>query len=232
MDRIIVAGCAAATLVASTTMLAFTFRKPFYGDSLESHGETAAKSGFCDELYIEHTRPWRFTAKHGPYSCPWPAENTAFRATLGSVGILLTALAAYLVKADEVAWLRRVSVIYAIYAACWLSCATLDADAVRRGNALCESDFKVTADGNAHRLLEVLGKIDCQPAPFVWLTIGDFLNVLLFATVGYAWRVYAVVSIKHLQTTNAALQDPFLAATMSGAIDRQTPYEPAPSDSP
>ena len=83
----------------------------------------------CDSLYVRNARPFRFAMgeksdgsfEHGPFSCPWPAMNTAFRAALSSVGVALTLAATFFYYKDALQSLQWISYLYAVTSACWLS---------------------------------------------------------------------------------------------------------------
>lgn len=238
-DRLILGACLVMTMGMSLTLLIFTFRLPHYGSAMES-SHTSASNSFCDGVSVQYVRPFRFSlSKYGPFSCPWPPENTIFRSILAILGLLLSGLSAYLVHVNECLWLRRSSLLYALFATCWLSLATLDADSLRSGDSLCRNKFKVKGTGgDSYRLLVVSGSdLSCEPGPFVWLTIADFATVLVFAAASYAWWTFATASLQG--PTTSSLQDPFLATVgprepvnYEEVGDANAAQSPRPGDSP
>lgn len=223
-DRAIVLACGGSTLSLSLTILVLTFKAPQYGSLLETDELKVGHSDECDEVMFVHQRPFRFKAKgHGPFFCGWPDENTALRASLSIVGVLIALGAGYMIHKDMMVWLGYLSYAFALMAALWLSIATLDADSVKSGDEFCQADFKV--DGQSY--LSYSGSAECEPGPYVWVTVCDFLCVFVFAGAAYAWRVYAAAPPKALQAQG--LNDPFLAATMEEAT-QEAQYNFAPTD--
>ena len=216
LDDMIVAGLVGVLVVAGLLTTVLTFHTPSFGSVLKQQSFQVAHSDFCDTLYIEHVRPFRFTmSKHsGTFSCGWPSTNTAFRTTLSLFGFLLTGGAAVLAYKEENAALRKVSAIFGLCGACWLSVATLDANALSVGNALCLGGFKVDSDGDSYHLLTGFNKSDltCAPGPYVWMTLLDFVCVGLFSGAWYLWYVYAGEPRKSGAGGESILQDPFLAS--------------------
>ena len=137
-DMIVVAlvGCLAATTL---TMTVLTFRLPNKGAVLKEQGFQVAHGDFCDTLYVSHVRPFRFAiAKYdGTFSCPWPGTNTALRAALSLGGLAATAGEAWFVYKEELPTVHALSWAFGLLGAGFLSAATLDADALSAGNALC-----------------------------------------------------------------------------------------------
>ena len=222
-DMIVVAlvGCLAATTL---TMTVLTFRLPNKGAVLKEQGFQVAHGDFCDTLYVSHVRPFRFAiAKYdGTFSCPWPGTNTALRAALSLGGLAATAGEAWFVYREELPTVHALSWAFGLLGAGFLSAATLDADALSAGNALCRDGFKVDSEGDAYHLLTGFNKDDltCEPAPFAWLVIGDFFCVSLFLA---AWYLFYKYSDDDGGRHRTALQDPFLASQMEATYDSSLP---------
>ena len=151
IDDMIVVGLAGALLVMTVLMASLSLHLPYSGSRLSEQKFKVANSDWCDTLYVEHVRPFRFSiAKYdGTFSCPWPATNTALRTSLAFGGQLVTAAAAWAAYREEFVVLKRLSWVFGVAGAAWLSAATLDANAVRIGNALCLGGFKVDSDGDS-----------------------------------------------------------------------------------
>jgi len=180
LDDMIVVGLILSLAGLSLAMAILSLHTPYHGSVLSEQRFKVANSDWCDTLYIEHVRPFRFTmSKHsGTFSCGWPSTNTAFRTTLSLFGFLLTGGAAVLAYKEENAALRKVSAIFGLCGACWLSVATLDANALSVGNALCLGGFKVDSDGDSYHLLTGFNKSD--------LSTGENVATAISALTSYA----------------------------------------------
>ena len=207
-DQCILGFAMVSTLGLSILCLIMSFHAPQYGAVL---ADDVGDDDFCDDLYISHVRPFRFALDNeGPFSCPWPTENTVFRGVLAVLGIGLVVVGWYNYYKEHLTRLWYLSYFFALAAAFWLSVATLDADSLRRGNALCEDKFKVSAAGQKYNILSSSAPLECQPGPFIWLVLLDFTAVVIFAGASYVWHRFSQdTTSKHLN----ALSDPFLTAT-------------------
>lgn len=219
-DRIIILLCGGATLTLSLSILVLTFKEPQFGSLLKTDELKVGAPHKCDEVIFVHQRPFRFKAKgHGPFFCGWPDENTALRACLSILGVIVALSAGYMIQKDMLVWLGRLAYVFGLLAACWLSMATLDADSLKSGDEFCHKKFEGQLDNT--------GNPECEPGPYVWLTVADFLCVFVFAGSAYAWFVYAAAPPKAMQAQG--LVDPFLAATMDEAA-QESQYNYAPTD--
>ena len=119
---------------------------------------------------------------------------------------------------------------FGVLGACWLSVATLDADALAAGNALCRDGFKVDSEGDAYHLLTGFNKADltCLPAPFVWLTLLDFSCVAVFLGAWYLFYKYS--DDDGASAKRSVLTDPFFASQMEATYDSSRPNVDAPYD--
>mmetsp|Transcript_8120 Transcript_8120/g.26649 ORF Transcript_8120/g.26649 Transcript_8120/m.26649 type:complete len:271 (+) Transcript_8120:72-884(+) len=225
LDQVILGVALVSSFGLSLVILVMTFSVPHYGDvTKDDKGYRIASDEYCEELYVTKVRPFRFLYdSKGPFSCPWPQENTVMRGILAIAALGTCATASYAVYKGQLVKLWYVAFFAAFSSAFWLAVGVLDADGLRSGDSLCKGDFKVARTSGSDDDFDLLPgtddddkgtkkKIECLPGPFAWLAFFDFLAVIAFAGAGFVWHRFSKEPDKK-HTPFTALSDPFLSAT-------------------